>query len=160
MFRKPEIPADPSVVGKLLLENVKGWIDPSLPQITNLANLSALLMAFLEDVSWAGFYLWDGKRLVLGPFQGLPACTEIAMGKGVCGKAAELRRTVLVEDVDQFPGHIACDSASRSEIVVPIVLRDDTLFGVLDLDSPLLSRFKETEKKLLEGVVDLLVDIL
>jgi len=160
MFQKPKTPADPSALGKLLVENVRGWIDPSLPQITNLANFSALLMAFLEDVSWAGFYLWDGKRLILGPFQGLPACTEIALGKGVCGTAAQTRQTVVVEDVDKFPGHIACDSASRSEIVVPIVKRDGTLFGVLDLDSPLLSRFKETEKKVLEDVVELLVDIL
>lgn len=152
--------ADPAALARLLMENVKGWIDPSLPQITNLANFSALLMAFLEEVSWAGFYLWDGKRLILGPFQGLPACTEIAWGKGVCGTAAKLRRTLVVDDVDQFPGHIACDSASRSEIVVPIVKRDGTFFGVLDLDSPVLSRFKETEKKLLEDAVELLIDIL
>lgn len=160
MFQKPQIPADPTALRELFLENVKGWLDPSLPQVTNLSNLSALVKEFFEDVSWAGFYLWDGKRLFLGPFQGLPACTEIAMGKGVCGTAAKLRQTIIVPDVEFFPGHIACDSASKSEIVVPIVKRDGTLFGVLDLDSPLLSRFIETEKKALEDAVDFLIDIL
>ncbi len=107
----------------------------------NAANLSALLYQTLPDLNWAGFYFLQGRELVLGPFQGKVACVRIALGQGVCGTAAERRDTVVVHDVHEFPGHIACDAASRSEIVVPL-LRDGRLFGVLDLDSPRVGRFR------------------
>jgi len=108
--------------------------------IANLANLSALLFMELEDVNWAGFYLYEKDELVLGPFQGLPACIRIPVGRGVCGTAASTRQTQLVSDVHDFPGHIACDAASNSEIVVPIIVKDK-LIGVLDIDSPSIGRF-------------------
>ncbi len=112
--------------------------------IANLANASALLWQRLEGLNWAGFYLLEGETLVLGPFQGKPACIEIPLGKGVCGTAAERREAVLVQDVHAFPGHIACDEASRSELVIPI-LRGREVWGVLDLDSPYEGRFTEED---------------
>jgi GAF domain-containing protein len=118
--------------------------------VANLANASALLMGLLRDLNWAGFYLLQGEGLVVGPFQGKPACVRIAMGRGVCGTAAAERRTVLVDDVDAFPGHIACDSASRSEIVVPLIGNDGRLIGVMDLDSPMLARFDRADAIALE----------
>ena len=123
--------------------------------ISNLANASALLWQRLEGLNWAGFYLLEGRTLVLGPFQGKPACIEISLGKGVCGTAAEKREAVLVSDVHAFPGHIACDEASRSEIVVPI-LRGGEVFGVLDLDSPQLGRFTEEDRAGLTSFVRVL----
>ena len=108
--------------------------------IANLANLSALLFMELEDVNWAGFYLYENNELVLGPFQGLPACIRIPVGRGVCGTAASTLQTQLVTDVHDFPGHIACDAASNSEVVVPIVV-NGKLIGVLDIDSPSIGRF-------------------
>jgi GAF domain-containing protein len=113
--------------------------------IANMANLSALIFDTLEDLNWAGFYLLEGETLVLGPFQGKPACIEIPVQKGVCGAAVRENRSQLVTDVHRFPGHIACDSASRSELVVPL-RKDGTVFGVLDLDSPSLSRFTEADR--------------
>src|SRR5258705_117734 len=112
--------------------------------IANAANFASLLFHSLPDLNWAGLYLYKEGELVLGPFQGRPACVRIAMGKGVCGVAAERRETVLVDNVHEFPGHIACDSASNSEIVVPLV-KDERLIGVLDLDSPSLARFDEDD---------------
>jgi GAF domain-containing protein len=112
--------------------------------IANAANCAALLYHSLADVNWAGFYLYKEGELVLGPFQGGPACVRIAIGKGVCGAAAELKQTVVVDNVHEFPGHIACDSASNSEIVVPLI-KNKQLFGVLDLDSPTLARFDEDD---------------
>ncbi len=123
--------------------------------IANLANAAALLWQELEDLNWAGFYLSQGDKLVLGPFQGKPACIEIPMGKGVCGTAAEKKEAVIVEDVHAFPGHIACDSASNSEIVVPM-LRNDVVFAVLDLDSPTLGRFTQADRAGLEVFVRVL----
>jgi GAF domain-containing protein len=108
--------------------------------LANTANAAAAIYHALPDLNWAGFYFVRGHELVLGPFQGRPACSRIPLGKGVCGTAAARRRSVLVADVEAFPGHIACDTASRSELVVPL-LRADALFGVLDLDSPVLARF-------------------
>jgi len=108
--------------------------------IANLANLSALLFMELEDVNWAGFYLYEKDELVLGPFQGLPACIRIPVGRGVCGTAASTLQTQLVTDVHDFPGHIACDAASNSEIVVPIIV-NNKLIAVLDIDSPSIGRF-------------------
>ncbi|MBI5647159.1 MAG: GAF domain-containing protein [Ignavibacteriae bacterium] len=118
--------------------------------VSLLANAAALIYWSVNDLNWAGFYLMDGTRLVLGPFHGQPACVFIDEGKGVCGAAASSRATVVVDDVDLFPGHIACDSASRSEIVVPLCVNGD-LFGVLDVDSPIRARFGDEEKAFFEA---------
>ncbi|HEY6643590.1 GAF domain-containing protein [Povalibacter sp.] len=120
--------------------------------IANFANASALLFNSLPDLNWAGFYLLKRGELVVGPFQGKPACVRIAMGKGVCGTSAARRATILVTNVHDFPGHIACDSASNSEIVVPMIAGDE-LLGVLDLDSPTLARFDEEDQAGLEEFV-------
>lgn len=126
--------------------------------IANLSNASALLNQFLDRTNWVGFYLYEeeSNELVLGPFQGLPACVRIPLGKGVCGTASSERKTMLVEDVHAFPGHIACDAASQSEIVVPIV-KGDKLIGVLDIDSPEKARFDEEDQHHLERFVEELV---
>ena len=124
-----------------------------------LSNASALIKMVLPDVNWAGFYLFDGTELVLGPFQGLPACIRIPLGRGVCGTAAERLETLVVPDVHAFPGHIACDSASRSEIVVPIK-RGVSLLGVLDVDSPSPARFGGEEQTMLEKMAEFLSSIL
>lgn len=122
--------------------------------IANLANTSALLFTTLPQLNWAGFYLLNSpKELVLGPFQGKPACVRIALGRGVCGTAAAERRTVLVPNVHEFPGHIACDSASNSEIVLPLIRANGELLGVLDLDSPVLERFDAIDQQGLERIV-------
>jgi L-methionine (R)-S-oxide reductase len=123
--------------------------------IANMANAAALLWQFLPDLNWAGFYRLIGDELVLGPFQGKAACIRIALGRGVCGAAAAERRTQLVEDVHAFPGHIACDAASRSELVVPIV-HDGRLIGVLDLDSPIPARFDASDARGCETLMALL----
>lgn len=130
-----------------------GW------DITILSNTAALLWDSLEDINWAGFYLVRGGRLELGPFQGKPACTVIEIGKGVCGTAVAEDRTQLVKNVHEFPGHIACDSASNSEIVVP-VHAGGKIYGVLDIDSPILARFDEEDKAGLEEFVRILESIL
>jgi L-methionine (R)-S-oxide reductase len=127
--------------------------------MANLANASALLKHSLPDTNWAGFYLFDGKELVLGPFQGLPACIRIPLSRGVCGTAAAERRTLMVEDVHAFPGHIACDAASNSEIVVPLI-KDDRLLGVLDVDSPLKNRFDDEERRFLERFAALVSEVI
>ncbi len=138
-----------------LLKAVTG-ITEGVPYVTaNLANTSAVIYGGLKDVSWAGFYLLEGDKLILGPFQGKPACIVIPMGRGVCGTAALKDETQLVPDVDAFPGHIACDSASRSEIVVPIH-RDGKVIGVLDLDSTVPARFDEEDRAGLEAIVSYL----
>lgn len=124
--------------------------------IANLANTSALLFHALPDLNWAGFYLLKGGELVVGPFQGKPACVRIAMGKGVCGTAAARRTTQVVRNVHEFAGHIACDAASNSEIVVPMV-QSGELLGVLDIDSPEFSRFDETDREGLEKLVAILM---
>lgn len=129
---------------------MKGLMDNAPHWITALSNASALIWQELDDINWAGFYFMEAGRLVLGPFQGKVACVEIKLGRGVCGTAAETDSTQLVENVHEFPGHIACDCASNSEIVVPLHNPDGTLFGVLDIDSPSLSRFTEEDKKGLE----------
>lgn len=125
-------------------------------RVANLANAAALLNDHLEDVNWVGFYLFDGTELVVGPFQGQPACTRIALGSGVCGSAAERRETIVVDDVHAFPGHIACDARSRSEIVVPLI-RDGELLGVLDVDSPTPARFGAADVAELEAFAATLV---
>lgn len=112
------------------------------PAVTALANAAAYSWSSLDSINWAGFYLFDGEKLVLGPFMGRPACTVIPMGKGVCGTAASKRETIVVDDVHEFPGHIACDGASESEIVVPLIVNEQ-LYGVLDIDAPVKARFDE-----------------
>jgi L-methionine (R)-S-oxide reductase len=151
------LPAAPQSTSKretyeLLIAQAKALIEGETDLIANLANVSALIWQSLPDLNWAGFYLWKGDELVLGPFQGRPACVRIAYGKGVCGTALARKATLIVDDVDQFPGHIVCDSASRSEIVVPM-LRGDAMIGVLDVDSPRLSRFDVEDQRGLEHLV-------
>ena len=128
-------------------------------RIANLANASALIYESLEDLNWAGFYLLEGETLVLGPFQGRPACIEIPLGRGVCGTAAQTGQTQLVPDVHLFPGHIACDSASNSEIVVPLRI-DGKVVGVLDLDSPWPGRFTNEDQAGLEAVGEIVSQML
>ena len=124
--------------------------------VANMANFAALLFHSLPDLNWSGFYLLKAEQLVLGPFQGKPACIRIPLGEGVCGTAAARRETILVANVHEFPGHIDCDSASNSEIVVP-VMNGDTLIGVLDLDSPSFARFDEDDAKGLNELVEIFV---
>jgi L-methionine (R)-S-oxide reductase len=145
----------PSLYAQLARE-AAALIEGESDAIANYANVAALLYHSLPDVNWAGFYLLQDDTLVVGPFQGLPACVRIPMGKGVCGAAATQRQTIVVPDVDAFPGHIACDSASRSEIVVPLI-KHDVLLGVLDIDSPVLSRFDAEDREGLERLVDVLL---
>ncbi|HHU24869.1 MAG: GAF domain-containing protein [Bacilli bacterium] len=128
-------------------------------EISLMANFVALIHQMLEDISWTGIYLNHEGKLVLGPFQGKVACTVIPFNRGVCGACASLRKTIVVPNVHQFPGHIACDGASNSEIVVPIII-DNELFGVLDLDSYSVNRFDETDQNYLEGLVDILIQTL
>jgi GAF domain-containing protein len=125
--------------------------------LANLANTSSLLFSELKDLNWVGFYLCEGSELVLGPFQGKPACVRISIGKGVCGTAAENRKVIVVPDVHEFPGHIACDTASRSEVVVPMITAEGILVGVLDVDSPVLSRFTDEDARGLTSIVDILM---
>ena len=140
-----------------LLAQAQALMHGERDRIANAANLSALLWHGLPDLNWCGFYLFDGTELVVGPFQGLPACIRIPLGKGVCGTAATTRQTQRVADVNAFPGHIACDSASRSELVVPLY-RGDTLVGVLDLDSPELARFDVVDQQGLEAIAQAFLD--
>ncbi len=137
---------------QILTEQGKALVEGIPYRIANLSNLSALIWQTLEEINWAGFYLLEDGALILGPFQGKPACIRIPVGKGVCGTAAMEDRTIRVEDVHQFPGHIACDCDSRSEIVVPLH-RDGKLMGVLDIDSPVTARFTEADQEGLEAFV-------
>ncbi|MET0197128.1 MULTISPECIES: GAF domain-containing protein [Nocardiaceae] len=142
-----------------LTQQARALVDGESDRIANAANLSALVFNSVPDVNWVGFYLFDGTELVVGPFQGLPACVRIALGKGVCGTAASSRQTQRVEDVHAFPGHIACDGATRSELVVPLY-DGDTLVGVFDLDSPLLARFDADDQAGLEQIAAVFVESL
>ncbi|MBG9657225.1 GAF domain-containing protein [Bacillus firmus] len=144
---------------QLLIKQLSALLEGETNIIANLSNASALLNQFLERTNWVGFYLVEEGELVLGPFQGLPACVRIPLGKGVCGTAAKQMETVRVEDVHQFPGHIACDVASQSEIVIPLV-KEGTLLGVLDIDSPEKNRFDELDQKYLEDFSMVLVSFL
>jgi len=148
--------ADPAALYDHLLRALDGLVAGERDPIANLANAAALLYATLPGLNWAGFYLLRGAELVVGPFQGRPACVRIALDRGVCGAAARARRTQIVADVHAFPGHIACDAASNAEIVVPL-LRGDRLLGVLDLDSPLPGRFSEEDGRGLEAFAARLV---
>lgn len=139
----------------ILVKQVKNLLNKNENLISNLANFTAALKQTFSKISWIGFYLFDGEKLYLGPFQGKVACTLINIGSGVCGTSAQKLETIIVPDVDKFPGHITCDVESRSEIVVPIV-KDGKLIGVLDLDSTDYDSFNETDKKYLEESVDFL----
>ena len=142
-----------------LVEQARALLAGERDRIANAANLSALVYHALPSLNWAGFYFYDGNELVVGPFQGLPACVRIPLDKGVCGAAATTRQTQRIEDVHAFPGHIACDSASNSELVVPLV-KDGALVGVLDLDSPVHARFDVEDQEGLETVARLFVESL
>lgn len=134
-----------------LLQQARGLMHGECDRVANAANLASLVYHMLPDLNWVGFYFFDGTELVVGPFQGQPACVRIALGRGVCGTAARSRQTQRVDDVEAFPGHIPCDAATRSELVVPLY-RGDTLIGVFDLDSPGPARFDADDQAGLEAI--------
>ncbi|MGE7593222.1 GAF domain-containing protein [Peribacillus frigoritolerans] len=140
---------------ELVQKQLLSLIEDETNRIANLSNAAALLNQFLDEINWVGFYLYEEDQLILGPFQGLPACVRIPMGKGVCGTSAATEKTLRIEDVHQFPGHIACDAASRSEIVIPL-MKDGKLLGVLDIDSPITDRFDEMDQQGLEKFAEIL----
>ncbi len=140
-----------------LLKQVKSLLVKEDNILSNLSNLSAALKEAFDKISWVGFYLYDGTKLYLGPFQGKVACTNIEIGKGVCGTSAKLRKTVVVQDVEKFPGHIACDPGSRSEIVIPMI-KDNNLFGVLDVDSAELNSFNSIDRENMEAICNFLTN--
>lgn len=144
---------------EIVIKQLEALLEGEPNVMANLSNASALLNQFLDRINWVGFYLVENNELVLGPFQGLPACVRIPFAKGVCGTAAASEKTVIVEDVHDFPGHIACDAASESEIVIPI-FKDEQLFGVLDIDSPEKNRFDHTDQIYLEKFVQTLESFL
>jgi L-methionine (R)-S-oxide reductase len=142
-----------------LVEQARALLAGERDRVANAANLSALAYHALPELNWLGFYFFDGEELVVGPFQGKPACVRIALGRGVCGTAAATGRTQRVDDVDAFPGHIPCDSASRSEVVVPM-FKGDQLVGVFDIDSPVLARFDDDDVRGLEALAQAFVESL
>ena len=142
---------------ELLAEQIASIIDKKLPLISNLSNASAVLNQ-LEDINWCGFYLVDDDHLILGPFQGEVACTIIPFNKGVCGASYTERKTLIVPDVNKFPGHIACSSKSKSEIVTPII-KNDKVVALIDIDAPIFDRFGEKDKILLEQIADILSEL-
>jgi len=148
--------ADPKIFYDELAQQLEGLLTGERDLIANAANMAALIFNSVPRLNWAGFYFLRGDTLVLGPFQGQPACVRIALGKGVCGAAAQSRETQRVEDVNAFPGHIACDSASRSELVVPLI-RGGVVFGVLDLDSPEPARFAAVDQAGIERLAAIFV---
>ena len=157
MFAVEKVTGSKSEIYEELVRQTRGLLDGERDLIANSANLAALIWEIVPDLNWAGFYFMKGGELVLGPFQGKPACVRIAVGKGVCGTAAARRETVLVEDVHAFPGHIACDSASNSELVVPLI-KGGAVRGVLDLDSPKFARFDAEDQSVFEQVVKIFVE--
>jgi len=144
---------------RALEEQARALLYGERDRIANAANLSALVYHALPELNWVGFYFWDGAELVVGPFQGRPACVRIALGKGVCGTAAKERRSIRVDDVDAFAGHIACDSASRSELVVPL-FDGERLIGVFDVDSPRPERFDDDDQRGLESLAAVFLESL
>lgn len=140
----------------LLLKQLPHVLEGEKNAITNLANFSALLFNSMDNVNWVGFYLYDGNELVLGPFQGKPACVRLQLGKGVCGTSFQNNETLVVANVDEFPGHIACDAESKSEIVIPLE-HNGKLYGVLDIDSPIYNRFESDDKSNLDKLVNSLI---
>lgn len=157
MFAVQKVEGSKAEIYEELVRQARGLLDGERDLIANAANIAALIWQIVPDINWAGFYLMKDGELVLGPFQGKPACVRIAVGKGVCGTAAARGETVLVEDVHAFAGHIACDSASNSEIVVPLIKGVD-VYGVLDIDSPLHARFDAEDRAGFEALVRFFVD--
>ena len=158
MYRKEDIKAvTKAAFYDLLARQLAALLEGERDAVANMANTAALLFDTLDSVNWVGFYRYTGSALLLGPFCGKPACVHIELAKGVCGTSAAKNETLLVPDVHKFAGHIACDAASRSEIVIPIV-QNGTLFGVLDIDAPIVGRFDEQDKIGLEKIVKLFID--
>ena len=157
MFTATDYSAIPTEKYTQLSKQLDALLTGETNKYANLSNASALLNQFFDRINWVGFYLMDGENeLVLGPFQGLPACIRIPLGKGVCGTSASKGESIIVPDVNKFPGHIACDSASRSEIVIPL-LKDGNVIGVLDIDSPEYDRFDEEDQRGLENFAAVLI---
>lgn len=152
MFEKVAYQGDLMQQYATLQQQVEALIADEPNLIANLSNTSALLNQFLHTINWVGFYLKEQDELVLGPFQGLPACVRIPLGRGVCGESATTNTTIVVDDVHQFAGHIACDAASRSEIVIPL-RKNNEVIGVLDIDSPVTARFSDLDRAGLENIV-------
>jgi len=140
-----------------ILKDAENLLSKETDATANMANLSALIFNNVSQLNWAGFYIFKGGELVLGPFQGKPACVRLKMGKGVCGTSAEKCETIVVPDVHKFPGHIACDGGSLSEIVVPVI-KNGVLLGVLDVDSPIKNRFSPEDKKMFEKLVEIFIN--
>ncbi len=159
MFQANTLSGDKTEQYAQLLEQARGLMHGERDRTANAANLSSLVFHALPGLNWVGFYFFDGTELVVGPFQGHPACVRIALGRGVCGTAAVTRQTQRIADVDAFPGHIPCDSASRSELVVPLY-RGDELLGVFDLDSPALDRFDADDQRGLEAMASAFIESL
>ena len=159
MFTSQSLSGDKPQQYAQLAEQARALLHGERDRVANAANLSALVYHALPDLNWVGFYFFDGTELVVGPFQGQPACVRIPLDRGVCGAAARTRTTQRIEDVDAFPGHIACDSASRSELVVPL-FSGERLIGVFDLDSPLPARFDADDQAGLEAIAALYVETL
>lgn len=159
MFEAPALSGSKAEQYAQLVEQARGLLHGERDRIANAANLSALVFHALPDLNWVGFYFHDGRELVVGPFQGKPACVRIPLGKGVCGTAAVTGQTQVVADVHAFPGHIACDAASRSEVVVPLY-RGRELIGVFDLDSPIPDRFDDEDRKGLEAIARVFMESL
>lgn len=155
MHQSIDIPNNKEEAYELLIAQTQAIIESETDIIANLANVSAVIYEFLPDVNWVGFYLIKDKDLVVGPFQGKIACSRFPMYNGVCGEAVKTRKMINVLDVHNFDGHIACDSASNSEIVFPLII-NDKVFGVLDIDSPIFNRFDETDEKYLQMLVNVL----
>ena len=157
MFATSDLPAaSKAELYQQLATQLRALTDDETDPIANMANCAALIFNSVPRLNWAGFYLLKGGELVLGPFQGQPACVRIAFGRGVCGTAAESHTLVRVDDVTKFPGHIACDSASRSEIVLPLLTKDSHLIGVLDVDSPELARFDAEDEAGLSTIAEIM----
>lgn len=159
MFQANTLSGDKPEQYAQLLEQARGLMHGERDRVANAANLSALVYHALPGLNWVGFYFFDGKELVVGPFQGQPACVRIALGRGVCGTAASTRQTQRIADVEAFPGHIPCDAASRSELVVPLYLGEQ-LVGVFDLDSPELDRFDADDQTGLESLAQAFMETL
>ena len=159
MFQSSQLSGSKREQYQQLVDQARGLLHGERDRTANAANLSSLVYHSLPQLNWVGFYFWDGRELVVGPFQGLPACVRIALGKGVCGTAAVTRQTQRVADVEVFPGHIACDSASRSELVVPLY-HGDQLVGVFDIDSPVPDRFDEDDQRGLEAIAGIFLESL
>ena len=156
MFSQINYEGSVSAQYDILAKQLDALLTGEKDRIANLSNASALLNQFLSNVNWVGFYIIKEGEIVLGPFQGLPACVRIPIGRGVCGTAVAQKETLVIEDVHAFPGHIACDAASQSEIVIPLIL-NNTVIGVLDIDSPIKDRFSEQDALGLEQFIEVLI---